>query len=323
MQCCADALSYAKENGWGAALYDGGEGDQVAEAQSASFRHAMTEKSEDLVKKKHGGISLGIARPSPLQSASVMSGMPGIFSFNATYMSAAMESELYDYEQNGDNYATSGAFDFSRTTTVGPLFKPTPSKWDDAEKWIAGNEVNINPAKPAKTRSGPLLAHLVASQAGMAAMPRKLGSHACRIGRHADAQSCTGVSPSPSECDANESNIMEAADVKSIDTPDHLLKEHEDVGGGHELLHAECTNSEKHQLNTLLDKYSLGVLELRDDENAEDGRTTSSPPCVSGSFMKIAVRSTGKPAVPESMPTTGTQVLQYSSPLVAFATANA
>lgn len=285
----------------------------MAEAQSASFRHAITDKSEDLVKKKNGGMPSGIARPSPLQSASVMSGMPGIFSFNATYMSAAMESDLYDYEQSGDNYVSSGAFDFSRTTTVGPLFKPTPSKWDDAEKWLAGNDVNVNPAKPAKTRSGPLLAHLVASEAGMAAIPRKLGSYACRIGRHADGQSWTGVSPSPSECDANESNIMEAADVKSIDTPDRLLKQNEDVGAGHELLSADCTNSEKHQLNTSLDKYSLGILELRDDESGEDGSTRSSPPCVSGSFMKIAVRSTGKPAVPESMSATGTQVLYHSS----------
>lgn len=89
-------------------------------------------------------------------------GSNNIFSFNSSRnnVKAITEaaSEPYDDDSNFEKESTA-SFDFNRhrsnANVVGPLTKPTPSKWDDAEKWLSAGE-----SAPAKTRpkNSPLAA---------------------------------------------------------------------------------------------------------------------------------------------------------------------
>ena len=85
-----------------------------------------------------------------------------IFSYNSSRnvkASAVTETaEPYDDDSNFEKDSTA-SFDFNRhrsgANVVGPLTKPTPSKWDDAEKWLSAGETA--PAKP-RPKNSPLSA---------------------------------------------------------------------------------------------------------------------------------------------------------------------
>ncbi|KAG0588539.1 hypothetical protein KC19_2G249900 [Ceratodon purpureus] len=94
-------------------------------------------------------------------------GNNNIFSYNssrnvkaaaADAPEAAAAPEPYDEDSNCEKDSTA-SFDFNRhrsgANVVGPLTKPTPSKWDDAEKWLSAGETA--PAKP-RPKNSPLSA---------------------------------------------------------------------------------------------------------------------------------------------------------------------
>lgn len=92
-------------------------------------------------------------------------GNGNIFSYNSsrnvkTTATAVTEAapEPYDDDSNFEKDSTA-SFDFNRhrsgANVVGPLTKPTPSKWDDAEKWLSAGE--SAPAKP-RPKNSPLSA---------------------------------------------------------------------------------------------------------------------------------------------------------------------
>lgn len=259
--------SSTKENGW--PIPHGTSRGEEKEAQTPPFKSiqcAVADKSLEAAqhKKSHGGIP---SRPSS-QSASIMHKSPGIFSFNATYMSRA-DSDLEDFDQLHTD-TPKEIIDLSRRTFLTPLLKPTPSKWDDAEKWLPGSET-LNPAR-AKSRSGPLLAQMVASQAGMSipwkghmfGQPRDSG-----LGQRVEAEE---MASEPVVKNVATSNV----------TPE-LVK---DV--------IDFTADEKEQLNLLLDRYSV---ERGGGEAHSDG--SLSPSCMNGSFMKLGARME-KPVVRSS-----------------------
>lgn len=75
-----------------------------------------------------------------------------IFSFNSSNrnVKAVSTEEPYDDDSTYEKESTA-SFDFNRhrsnANVINPLTKPTPSKWDDAEKWLSAGE-----SAPAKTR---------------------------------------------------------------------------------------------------------------------------------------------------------------------------
>ncbi|CAK9206745.1 unnamed protein product [Sphagnum troendelagicum] len=127
--------------------------------------------SSEETKKKQTGLSAIVSATAPLrpsaqqhpqqqQPGSVMNGSGSIFSFNSTHSvrgaaDCSSAAETYDYDSNFDK-DSSASFDFNRGgggavggaygpraaaagAAVGPLLKPTPSKWDDAEKWLSAS----------------------------------------------------------------------------------------------------------------------------------------------------------------------------------------
>jgi hypothetical protein len=129
--------------------------------------------SSEETKKKQTGLSAIVSATAPLrpsaqqhpqqqQPGSVMNGSGSIFSFNSTHSvrgaaDCSSAAETYDYDSNFDK-DSSASFDFNRgggggavggaygprtaaaaAAAVGPLLKPTPSKWDDAEKWLSAS----------------------------------------------------------------------------------------------------------------------------------------------------------------------------------------
>lgn len=163
--------------------------------------------SSEETKKKQTGLSAIVSATAPLrpsaqqqpqqqQPGSVMNGSGSIFSFNSTHSvrgaaDCSSAAETYDYDSNFDK-DSSASFDFNRgggavggaygpraaaaAAAVGPLLKPTPSKWDDAEKWLSAScdqAPGLMNAKAAaaggttttttiKSKSGPLQsAHVV------------------------------------------------------------------------------------------------------------------------------------------------------------------
>lgn len=79
-----------------------------------------------------------------------------IFSYNSTRAAKTPEATDPPYEDDSNVEKDSTAsFDFNRNRppVVGPLTKPTPSKWDDAEKWLSAGEAA--PAKP-RPKNSPL-----------------------------------------------------------------------------------------------------------------------------------------------------------------------
>ncbi len=114
-------------------------------------------------------------QPQP-QPGSVLNGSGSIFSFNSTHSArgtadaaaaAAAAAEGYDYDSKFEKDSSSASFDFNRasgahraaTAAVGPLLKPTPSKWDDAQKWLSASDQAPGnaTAKPiSKCKSGPM-----------------------------------------------------------------------------------------------------------------------------------------------------------------------
>ena len=257
-----DGSSGAKENGWGIPQDTArGEGKDAQTPPFKSIQCAVADKTLEAARHKksnHGGIP---SRPSS-QSASIMHKSPGIFSFNATYMSRA-DSDLDEFDHHTDT--VKDTVDLSRRSAfLAPLLKPTPSKWDDAEKWLPGSET-LNPAR-AKSRSGPLLAQMVASQAGMS-IPWK--GHL--FGEPTKEYSGLGQ------------EVASEPVVKSFATSNANPKLVPDV--------IDFTADEKEQLNLLLDRYSV--------ERGGDG--SLSPSAMNGSFMKLGARTekpTAKPSVP-------------------------
>lgn len=265
----------SKENGW--SIVDAVRDAQAKESQTAPFKAVqtfLTEKVEE-AKKKHGGIPSCVVRPSP-QSASVMNGTASIFSFNATYMPRGTDREHYEYDHNLEN-SSSTSFDFNRVTghrtAMGSLLKPTPSKWDDAEKWLQGSEVPVR----TKARSGPLLAQMVAGQAGIA-VPRKTPLSA-QNSRHSGPPNGLGPAKAAGLSDS-EGSSQDSADCevhsqefKTIETPK--------LGGGGPSF--GFGSVEKEQSCVSVDRFSLEDLQARDDGNAKEGSTS---PQSNGSFLK-------------------------------------
>ncbi len=131
--------------------------------------------------KKKTGASTGMivsaagSQPSTQQPqpGSVLNGSGSIFSFNSTHSAratadaAAAAAEGYDYDSKFEKDSSSASFDFNRasgahraaTAAVGPLLKPTPSKWDDAQKWLSASDQAPGnaTAKPiSKCKGGPM-----------------------------------------------------------------------------------------------------------------------------------------------------------------------
>ncbi|KAG0589835.1 hypothetical protein KC19_1G052200 [Ceratodon purpureus] len=256
----ANDPSGAKENGW--ATPQGASRGEEKEARTPPFKSiqsAVADKTLDAAKhkKNHGGIP---CRP-PTQSASIMHMSPGVFSFNATYMSRA-DSDHDDSDQLHTDTPTKEIIDLSRRTFLTPLLKPPPSKWDDAEKWLPGSE-SLNPAR-AKSRSGPLLAQMVAIQAGMS-IPSK--THL--FGQPRD----TGLG-----------QRVEAEEMASEPVVKNVTTSHVNPKSVTGVI--DFTVDEKKQLNLLLDRYSA---ENGEGEAHSDG--SLSPSRMNGSFMKLGART--------------------------------
>lgn len=159
------------------------------EAQTMPFKSIqspsmMDQKSSSAAEsenwKKKTGASTGMivsaagSQPSTQQQpGSVLNGSGSIFSFNSTHSAratadaAAAAAEGYDYDSKFEKDSSSASFDFNRasgahravTAAVGPLLKPTPSKWDDAQKWLSASDQAPGnaTAKPiSKCKSGPM-----------------------------------------------------------------------------------------------------------------------------------------------------------------------
>ena len=139
--------SGAKENGWVIPHEASARGCHAQTPPFKSIQCAVADKTLEVAKQRKRAI------PSSQSSASIMHKSPGVFSFNATYMTRP-DSDLDDL----DHLHTVDAN--TELSHRFPHLKPTPSKWDDAEKWLL-------PGTKAKSRSGPLLAQMVASQAEM------------------------------------------------------------------------------------------------------------------------------------------------------------
>lgn len=148
---------------------------EAKESQTAPFKSIQSALADKTVepgarKVKRGGIPL---TKTP-QSASVMNGSAGIFSFNATYMprTGYDSNSLHELDGKATESDSLTRVHAHKTLRI-PLLKPTPSKWDDAEKWLSCGDT---PAKTTTTTtrstSGPLFAQMVASQAGIL-MPRR------------------------------------------------------------------------------------------------------------------------------------------------------
>nr|PNR55487.1 hypothetical protein PHYPA_006384 [Physcomitrium patens] len=86
-------------------------------------------------------------------------GPTNIFSFNSSRnVKAVTKAKSYEDDSNCEKDSTA-SFDFNLAATnrsvVGPFTMPTPSKWDDAEKWLSAGEAA--PAKPS-LKNSPLSA---------------------------------------------------------------------------------------------------------------------------------------------------------------------
>ncbi|XP_073394151.1 uncharacterized protein [Physcomitrium patens] len=145
-----------RENGGAISHYTSrGETKESQTPPFKSIQSAVAEKTVTEFKKKKKLSSIPAS-----QSANIMSRSPGIFSFNAAYIS---EMEDFDQTQNDSlkeaNHVHRCYVQRSNTAT---LLRPIPSKWDDAEKWLPGSD-QISNART-KARSGPMLARMLASQ---------------------------------------------------------------------------------------------------------------------------------------------------------------
>jgi hypothetical protein len=162
------------------------------EAQTMPFKSIqspsmMDQKSSSAAEsenwKKKTGASIGMIvsaagsqpttqqQPQP-QPGSVLNGSGSIFSFNSTHSAratadAAAAAEGYDYDSKFEKDSSSASFDFNRasgahraaTAAVGPLLKPTPSKWDDAQKWLSASDQapgNATAKSISKCKTGPM-----------------------------------------------------------------------------------------------------------------------------------------------------------------------
>lgn len=224
--------------------------EEVKDAQATppfkSIQCAAADKTQ-LEAAKHKKNPSSITRPAS-QSASIMHKAPGIFSFNATYMSTIADSDLDDFDLiHADS--PKETIDPSRRAFTTPLLKPTPSKWDDAEKWLPGSEA-LNPAK-ANSRCSPLLAQMVASQAGMS-IPWK---------GHLVAQT---KDPGLGQRGEGDETVL----VKGGNANPTLVTDVIDFSA-----------DEKEQLSLLRDQYP-----------EEQGDGSFSPSCMNGSFMKLGTR---------------------------------
>lgn len=290
--------SVAKENEWSTAQDEVKPSPQTySNPPFKSIQCAVADsKTTELKKSKHGGIPVSRLSGSQL-SASIMHKTPGIFSFNATYMSTRADSDLdSDFNDHVDTTTTTPKlvmqqFDLSRRTFLAPLLKPAPSKWDDAEKWLPGSECQ---SARAKSRSGPLLAQMVVAQNGMSIPNWKGPAHilnCAQTERHVG-----GVATLRGEAvEGTDSGAGSVVDVKDVQTSLNLT-----VTPAVGLV--DFTADEKQQLNLLLDRYS--VMESVGSEEFVGGDGGTSPSCLNGSFLKLGARME-KPLVVEFSPTPG------------------
>lgn len=158
------------------------------EAQTMPFKSIqspsmMDQKSSSAAEsenwKKKTGASTGMIvsaagsqASTQQQPGSVLNGSGSIFSFNSTHSAratadAAAAAEGYDYDSKFEKDSSSASFDFNRasgahravTAAVGPLLKPTPSKWDDAQKWLSASDQapgNATAKSISKCKTGPM-----------------------------------------------------------------------------------------------------------------------------------------------------------------------
>lgn len=293
----------SKENNAGWSMpHDPSQNPPFKSIQCAMAMEAASKKS------KHGGIPV-----SRLADSSIMNShkSPGIFSFNATYMSRVPDSDLdFDFDDPIRSHAVTTApsattkvvvsqqqLDVSRRTFITPLLKPTPSKWDDAEKWLPGSE---NQSARAKSRSGPLLSQMVAAQAGMS-IPWK-GS---QIASSQTERQCTpGLALGQRGQDAAEvgSSGSEAADVKDVQTQEEASTPSTPGRASSLPGLIDFTADEKEQLNLLLDRYAVQSLKAGELGLPSDG--SISPSSLKGSFLKLGAR-TDKPGVVDFSAGTG------------------
>ena len=139
---------------------------QSKESQTAPFKSIQA--TEEAKKKQHQQNGNGTIPAIPMGTTNRMTNQTSaatinnnhqnnnnIFSFNSGRVAKSAATteapmEQYDYDSNFEK-ESAASFDFNRAagahrSVVGPLTKPTPSKWDDAEKWLSSGEA------PAKTR---------------------------------------------------------------------------------------------------------------------------------------------------------------------------
>jgi hypothetical protein len=174
------------------------------EPQQQQQKLGSGSSSSEETKKKQTGLSAIVSATAPLrpsaqqhpqqqQPGSVMNGSGSIFSFNSTHSvrggaDCSSAAETYDYDSNFDK-DSSASFDFNRgggggggvggaygpraaaaaAAAVGPLLKPTPSKWDDAEKWLSAScdqAPGLMNAKAAATAGGTTITTTIKSKSG-------------------------------------------------------------------------------------------------------------------------------------------------------------
>ncbi|CAK9874602.1 unnamed protein product [Sphagnum jensenii] len=173
--------------------------DQTVPFESIQSPSSIDHKGSELtvMKNKGGsGIVSGAGQATMQQQAG------SIFSFNSPYvLRVTTDAEGYNYDNNFDKSST-GSFDFSRAsahrTVVGPLLKPAPSKWDDAEKWLsaASDQLPGSVKVRSKSKSGPLQAHVVANQADVMLSKKVLLSNLSGGGHQSGTQNGTATQTS-------------------------------------------------------------------------------------------------------------------------------
>lgn len=164
-----------------------------------------------------------------LSAGTVRAGMPAGFSFNAAHVIRGPEPDALDCESNHETSSV-GSQDLrtrgAHRAMLGSLPKPTPSKWDDAEKWLPALAAAGDTPTRTKAKSGPLQGHLVTTH--YPALLQKKGAFANAVGRQHAAVNGAGGKMATLLSSASQSVTSGSSDALS--SGDDLTTTGEDSG---------------------------------------------------------------------------------------------
>ncbi|KAJ7535746.1 hypothetical protein O6H91_12G044300 [Diphasiastrum complanatum] len=136
----------------------------------AKTQTLFVEKPQD-GRQNYDGMSVGSTKSS-LKAMPAGNVNRSGFTFNSSNLGKNGDEETLEYDSSLDN-ASASSFDFyndraDNRPAVGPLSKPAPSKWDDAEKWLVSvPSVQTAPLKSKSKGSVLQVAQVVNSQAAL------------------------------------------------------------------------------------------------------------------------------------------------------------